>query len=71
MLIKYLQDGEAGGITQQIGASFFPNETLVERMGSLHASKNINVKVPCHAWSNFRERCSGILAGDFPLMLYH
>ena len=33
-----VQDGEAGGITQHIGASFFTNETLCDRMGSLLAA---------------------------------
>ncbi|CAA2966008.1 Hypothetical predicted protein [Olea europaea subsp. europaea] len=60
-----VQEGEAGGITKQIGATYFPADNILERTKELKADAKLNVPgllvidTPGH--ESFTNMCSGFL----------
>eukprot|EP00826_Nyctotherus_ovalis_P026097 TRINITY_DN2036_c0_g1_i4.p1 TRINITY_DN2036_c0_g1~~TRINITY_DN2036_c0_g1_i4.p1 ORF type:complete len:695 (-),score=291.59 TRINITY_DN2036_c0_g1_i4:645-2729(-) len=71
-----VQEGEVGGITQQIGATLFPRETLEEHANSIKGILDVKIKIPGflvidtpghESFSNLRNRGSTLC--DFAILI--
>jgi translation initiation factor 5B len=71
-----VQKGEVGGITQQIGASFFPRETLEKHAKAVEKDIKVKIKIPGfliidtpghESFSNLRNRGSTLC--DFAILI--
>jgi hypothetical protein len=51
-----VQDGEAGGITQQIGASYFPVDAITEKTLAVKELHGVSFHALCTG-SNISSRC--------------
>lgn len=61
-----MQEGEAGGITQQIGATYVPMDAIQRRTDSLRKGKEFDMKLPGLLIIDTPGTCWHICSDAFP-----